>query len=183
MEEDSQVAATELPDHIFPVVSPQPQPRRSQCLARMGKDLVTKRRFTIFTFTEFSTMPDIHREFELLCFKHVCYLVGHSAATSRAIRTENLFLGRSAVSWRDRDVLFHSAYQRTTELFTKVVLKMCSLDWNVRCVHSEFRNSHSLFMFLKKKWFSFENLNEVLIENSAFHITCHLDPDAKIREY
>lgn len=111
----------------------------------------------------------------------MCYLLGHSAATSGEIRTENLFLGQSAVSWRDGDVLFHSAYQQTTELFAKVVLKMCSLDWDVRCVHSKFRNSHGC-LYSSKKRFSLENSSEVLMENCTFHITCHLDPDAKIRE-
>lgn len=74
MEEGSQAASTELPDHIFPVVSAQPQPPQSQCLARVGEDLVTQRWLTVFTFIELSTMPDIPREFELLCFKHMCVI-------------------------------------------------------------------------------------------------------------
>lgn len=69
-------------------------------------------------------------------FWHICYLWGCFAATIREIRTENLFLGQSAVSWQDKDVLFHSTYQQPTGLFTKVV-------------HSKFSNSHSLVTFLK----------------------------------
>lgn len=59
---------------------------------------------------------------------------------------------------------------------------MCSLDWNVRYVHNKFSNSHSLFIFLKKKKGSLWGTQMgLLMENSPFHITCHLVPDAKIR--
>lgn len=111
----------------------------------------------------------------------MCYLWGHFVTTRGEIRTENLFHGQSAVSWRGQNVLFYSTYQQTTELFTKVVFKMCSLDWNVKCVHNKFNNSHILFRLLKKNGSLWRIQMEVLMENSTFHITCHLDPDAKIR--
>lgn len=91
------------------------------------------------------TYLDLHRVLQdawysvriwAIMFWHICYLCGFFAATIREIRTEILFLGPSAVSWQDKDVLFHSTYQQTTGLFTKVV-------------HNKFSNSCSLVTFLK----------------------------------
>lgn len=91
------------------------------------------------------TYLDLHRVLQdawysgriwAIMFWPICYLWGCFSATIMEIRTEKLFLGQSAVSWQDKDVLFYSTYQQTTGLFTKVV-------------HNKFSNSHSLIIFLK----------------------------------
>lgn len=102
-------------------------------------------------------------------FRPICYLWGCFAVTIREIRTENLFLGQSAVSWQDKDVLSYPTYQQSTELFTKVVSEMCSPDWNVTCVQNKFSNSHGLIMFLQTVL-----IGELKHVNGKFNTSHHL---------
>lgn len=98
-----------------------------------------------------------------------CYLWGCFAVTIREIRTENPFLGQSAVSWQDKDVLSYPTYQQSTELFTKVVSDMCSPDRNVTCVHNKFSNSHNQIIFLQMVL-----IGELKHVNGKFNTSHHL---------